>query len=241
MRRFFVDPKKIEGDTVEITGSDVKHIRDVLRMKAGDKIIAVDGSSAELTVVLTEIHDEQIIGRIEERASPLKEPEVQVTLAQSVPKADKMELIIKMCTELGVYEFIPVLSERVIVRGDFSKKIERWQRIAEEASKQSGRALVPAVKPAEEFKGLLSRLGAWDKAVMPWEVHKEDTIDKTFKALTPRKVLLFIGPEGGYSHAEAEAAGANGVALVTLGKRILRVETAAPTAVTLLMNKFGEM
>ncbi|OGF46789.1 MAG: hypothetical protein A2231_08200 [Candidatus Firestonebacteria bacterium RIFOXYA2_FULL_40_8] len=241
MRRFFVDPKKIEGDTVEITGSDVKHIRDVLRMKAGDKIIAVDGSSTELTVVLTELSEEQIIGKIERRDTPLKEPAVRITLAQSVPKADKMELIIKMCTELGVYEFVPVTSERVIVQGDFSKKIERWQRISEEAAKQSGRTIVPMIRPAEKFVTLLSRLDEWDKAIMPWEVHKEETIDKTLQGAAPKKIILFIGPEGGYSYDEAEAAKIKGTALVTLGARILRVETAAPVAVTLIMNQLNEL
>jgi len=241
MRRFFIDPKRVEGDTVEITGTDVKHIRDVLRMKPGDKLIAVDGSSTELTVEITEITEEQVIGKIERRETPAKEPSVRITLAQSVPKADKMDLIIKMCTELGVYEVVPVTSERVIVQGDFSKKIERWQRISEEAAKQSGRTIIPMVRPAEKFVTLLSRLDEWDKAIMPWEVHKEETIGKALQEKSPKKIILFIGPEGGYSYDEAETAKIKGASLVTLGTRILRVETAAPVAVTLLMNYFGEM
>ncbi|MFH1073654.1 MAG: RsmE family RNA methyltransferase [Candidatus Firestonebacteria bacterium] len=241
MRRFFVAPKRVEGDTVEITGSDVRHIRDVLRMRVGDKITAVDGSSTEFTVVLTEFSGEQIRGKIERRDTPAKEPAVGITLAQSVPKADKMELIIKMCTELGVYEVVPVTSERVIVHGDFSRKIERWQRISEEAAKQSGRTIVPKIRPVEKLVTLLSRLEEWDKAIMPWEVHKEGTINKALQGVPPKKVLLFIGPEGGYSYEEAEAAKVKGALLVTLGSRILRVETAAPVAVTLIMNKLGEM
>ena len=237
MRRFFIDPNKVEGDTVEITGSDVKHIR----MKIGDKIIAVKGSSTELTVVLTEISEEQIIGKIEKSDTPVKEPKVHITLAQSVPKADKMDMIIKMCTELGVCEFVPVTSERVIVQGDFSRKIERWQRISEEAAKQSGRTIVPMIRPAEKFVTLLSRLDEWDKAIMPWEVHKEDTINKALEKVLPKRIILFIGPEGGYSYDEAEAAKIKGTALVTLGNRILRVETAAPVAVTLIMNRLGEL
>jgi 16S rRNA (uracil1498-N3)-methyltransferase len=241
MRRFFIAPKRAENDTIVITGSDVRHIRDVLRMKAGDKIIAVDGSSSELTVVLTQIKEEEIIGKIEKRDTLVKEPGVRITLAQSVPKADKMELIIKMCTELGVWEIIPVTSERVVVQGDLSRKIERWQRISEEAAKQSGRTIVPAIRPAEGLSTLFARLEEWDKAIMPWEVHKEKTIGKALQGLPPKKIILFIGPEGGYSYDEAEAAKIKGAAPVTLGNRILRVETAAPVAVTLIMNHLGEM
>jgi len=127
------------------------------------------------------------------------------------------------------------------VQGNLSKKIERWQRIGEEAAKQSGRAIVPCIRQPEKFETLLSRLGEWDKAIMPWEVQKDETIDKSLLDIKPEKIILFIGPEGGYSQGEAESAKAKGAALVTLGNRILRVETAAPVAVTLIMNKLGEM
>lgn len=241
MRRFFVVPQNIEGETVCITGSDVKHIKDVLRMQVDDKIICVDGSSTELTVVLTEINEHEVLGKIVSRETQKKEAVVKITLAQSVPKSDKMELIIKMCTELGVHEIVPVSSERVIVQGDFSRKVERWQKIAGEAAKQSGRTLVPMIRPAEKFVTLVSRLSEWDRAIMPWEVHKEDTISKALQDKKPEKIILFVGPEGGYSYDEAEAAKNRGAVLVTLGARILRVETAALVAVTLIMKEYGEM
>ena len=241
MRRFFVSPEKVEGDTVAIIGTDVRHIRDVLRMKIGDKIICVDGANTELTVEITGISEKEVVGRIEKREDATKEAAVKITLAQSIPKGEKMDLIVKMCTELGVHEIIPVTSERVIVQGDFKRKVERWQRIAEEAAKQSGRTVVPMIRPAEKFVSLLSRLDEWEKAIMPWEVHREKTVAKALAKTPAGKLILFIGPEGGYSYDEAEAAKAKGALLVTLGARILRVETAAPVAITLVMNHYGEL
>jgi len=241
MRRFFVDSKNIIEETVYITGSDVRHIRDVLRMQIGDKIICVDGTGTGFTVSLTGISAKEVTGKIESREALSTEAPVKITLAQSVPKSDKMELIVRMCTELGVHEIIPVVSERVVVQGDLLKKTTRWQRIAEEAAKQSGRTIVPALRPAEKFMALVSRLDRWDAALLPWEICRENTITAFLGKKMPGSLILFIGPEGGYSHAEAETAKSKGAGLVTLGKRILRVETAAPAALTLIMNHFGEL
>lgn len=241
MHRFFVESDTIKGNEIEIKGSDARHIRDVLRLKTGNTIIAVDGSSVEYKAIIKEMTKDKIICDITEKSEAMKEPVVNVTLAQSIPKREKMETIIKMTTELGIKEIIPVITERVIVQGDFKKKVDRWQKIAMEASKQSGRTKMPKIREAAGLEEVLKKVFIYDLAIIPFELHKELSISEILKRKRIYDIILFIGPEGGFSHEEIQLAKNYGVFPVTLGNRILRVETAAVAATTLIMQQFKEM
>ncbi len=241
MHRFFVDPEIIRADEVVISGSDVRHIRDVLRLKPGDKIQAVDGTGAEYEVALEVIGKDRVAGRIIGKNTVTRETKINLTIAQAIPKSDKMDTIIRMGTELGVKEFIPVISERVVVQGNFEHKLARWKRIAVESCKQSGRTVIPEVQPAEKFAELVKRASGWQLALIPWEVHKGESLKDVIKDTAVTEVIVFIGPEGGFSHEEAELAKGAGVIPVSLGSRILRTDTAAIAAAANIMQIFNEI
>ena len=165
MHRFFVDPDIIRTDELKISGSDVRHIRDVLRLKPGDKIQAVDGTGTEYEVALQTIGRDLVTGRIIGKNTVTRETKLQLTVAQAVPKADKMDTVIRMGTELGVKEFIPVLTERVVVQGNFEHKLARWRRISVESCKQSGRTVIPEVREPVKFAELVKSAKSWQLAV----------------------------------------------------------------------------
>ena len=241
MHRFFINGDTIKNNEITIRGSDVRHIRDVLRLKPGSLITAVDGLSVEYAAAIKEIGKDKITCDIKEKNDVNKEPLVSVTLAQAIPKRDKMETIIKMTTELGVAEIIPMVTERVIVLGDYDKKVDRWQKIAMEASKQSGRVRVPKVRKAQGFEDVLKTIYTYDLAIIPFELHKDIRITEMLKRKRIYDIILFIGPEGGFSHEEIKMAKNYGVFPVTLGSKILRVETASVVAVALIMQKYKEL
>jgi len=241
MNRFFISIDAIKDNEITISGSDVRHIRDVLRLKPGDKIIAVDGTSFEYLVDLKSVEKDKVIGEIVDKRKPLKEPSVSITLAQGIPKRDKMEIIIRMTTELGIKEIIPVMTERVVVRDNFENKMLRWRKIALESAKQSGRLEIPLIREVMEFKDILADIKQWDLALIPWELFKERKLSDVLKNKDAKKVIIFIGPEGGFSHNEVNLAKEYGVVPISLGNRILRVETAGVVAVSLIMHEFNEI
>ncbi len=241
MHRFFVDPDIIRADELSISGSDVRHIRDVLRLKPGDKILTVDGTGAEYEVALESIGRDQVTGRIIGKNTVTRETKLQLTVAQAVPKSDKMDTVIRMGTELGVKEFIPVITERVVVQGNFEHKLARWRRICVESCKQSGRTVIPEVREPVKFPELVRDLKDWQLAVIPWEVHKGESLKDVIKDTSITEVIVFIGPEGGFSHEEAELAKSAGVVPVSLGSRILRTDTAAVAATANIMQIFSEI
>ncbi|MFH1825368.1 MAG: RsmE family RNA methyltransferase [Candidatus Firestonebacteria bacterium] len=241
MNRFFVNPGEIKNNKITISGSDVGHIRNVLRLKTGDQVIVVDGTSTEYMVKLESVEKDKVVGKIVDKKKVLKEPFVSITLAQAVPKKDKMETIIRMTTELGVKEIIPMITERVIVREISPNKILRWEKIAEESAKQSGRTDIPLIKEEMEFKDILSNLKNWDLALIPWEVFKGERLSDVLKDKKAKKIIIFIGPEGGFSYNEINLAKEYGVIPVSLGNRILRVDTAGVVTVSLIMHEFNEI
>ena len=222
------------------------HVARVLRMKTGDKVQLIAAErlyEGELSAADSRAATVRVLS-----ALPSPEPAVQVTLLQGLPKLDKMEWIIQKATELGVWELWPVAMERSVARADGDKKAERWNRIALEAAKQSGRAHVPQVMPVTEDKSAIALLreAGFDAIFVAWEEEGELTRSGALQSLLagdgmPAKIALVIGPEGGIGAGEAQRFKECGATFVTLGKRILRTETAGLCALSVLMSAFGEM
>jgi 16S rRNA (uracil1498-N3)-methyltransferase len=255
MQRYFIEPAQFHDEFVEITGDDARQLTRVLRAEAGMKVIASDGISREALVELTEISKETVTARIVELVPMDREPAVQVWIAQSLPKADKMETVIQKGTEIGATRFIPFVSDRTIVQLDAkkeSKKMERWQKIAKEAAEQAHRNRVPLVEQPYRWKELLELAKQADSALFCYE--KEDgsmlrtAVNAAIEAkhasgerTQPLTIMLIVGPEGGFTEQEAAEAEQGGCAIVSLGKRILRTETAAMVGLTCILYETGEM
>lgn len=243
MYQFFVEPNQINttDKSVIIAGSDVNHIKNVLRMKVGEEIAVsngVDGKEYRCGVVALE--ESQI--RCELRF--IKEDGVElpskVYLFQGLPKADKMELIIQKAVELGVYEIIPVAAKRCVVKLDDKKaksKLARWQGIAEAAAKQSKRGIIPKVADVMTFGEAVQFASEMDVKLIPYEL--AEGMDKTKEIIgnlqSGQNIAIFIGPEGGFEESEVEKALGKGIEPITLGKRILRTETAGFTVLSWIM------
>ena len=241
MLHLFADPSAIGEDQITVTGADVNHIRNVLRMKPGGEISVSDGVTArEYLCRIEEITPEKVLLAVVSVTGRETELPVRVLLFQGLPKADKMEWIIQKTTELGVSEIIPVANARSVVRLDAdrgAKKTKRWQSIAESAAEQSRRRIVPTVREPVSFAEALSMAGEAETKLIPYEHFDGDADTKELiRGICPGStVAVFIGPEGGYEPSEIEAARAAGVVPVTLGKRILRTETAGIAALSFIV------
>ncbi len=234
MHRFFVPQEQIPV----IIGSDAHQIKDVLRMQPGDKLELLDGSGKIYTVKISETKKDKVICEIISERSEPKEQKVSVTIAQCLPKAKKMDLIIQKCTELGVNKIIPTLSERSIAKGE---KLERWKKIAKEAAEQSGRTTVPEITPLMKFDDLLTLGKEYDLAIIPWELEQKTSLKKIISnspAPNPLSLIL-IGPEGGFSKEEVDRAIFSGFKTITLGKNILRTETAGMSILSMINYQYN--
>jgi len=241
MQHFYVEPEAVGENSIIITGGDVNHIKNVLRMKQGEELVISDGESREyLCRVAVFGADEVYCDIIEKRESQCELP-IKVVLYQGLPKKDKMELIIQKAVELGVSEIVPVLTKRTIVKLEDpkkeEKKRERWQAIIESAAKQCGRGIIPEIKPAISFKQALQEAASLEERLIPYELAEgmEAAREKIHGLAGKKSVGVFIGPEGGFEHSEIDAAVAAGVTPITLGKRILRTETAGICVLSVIM------
>lgn len=240
MARFFVDAAGVQDNTISIRSKeDIKHIAKVLRLKEGDKLEISDSSEWEYEVEIEFIDTEVIETVILDKQKFAREPEVQVTLFQGIPKQSKMETIVQKCVELGVYSIVPVFMDRTVVvdKGKFDKKIERWQKVSAEAVKQCRRGIIPEVCPAVKSKELPAILQDYDLILFPYENETGRTIKDSLRSLEqkPASVAVIIGPEGGFSDKEAEELKSAGADCVSLGKTILRTETAGLAALSMIM------
>lgn len=245
MPRFFVNPSQISENEIEITGGDVNHIKNVLRMTVGEEISVSDGHGRDYFGKIETLGRESITVRIENSWASYVELPVKLTLFQGLPKADKMELIIQKAVELGAYEIVPVVTKRTIVKLDEkkeAKKLARWQGISESAAKQSGRGLIPKVWAPVSFKQAVNEAAAMDAVLIPYEkAEGMESARQTVRNLKGKKHIgIFIGPEGGFDESEVETAAAAGAVPITLGKRILRTETAGLAALAVLMFELDE-
>ena len=244
MYRFFTDASLINAHDIYIEGADYNHIKNVLRMKTGETVSVSDGISGKEYRCHIEGFEE---ARVHLRLDFIKEADVElpvkVTLFQGMPKSGKMDSIIEKCVELGVYEIVPVITERSVVKIDGKKALERvrhWQGKAEAAAKQSKRAMIPVVKDVVNFRDAINSTENFDVKLFPYEL--AEGFDKTREVMSSIKagesIAVFIGPEGGFSETEVSLAENHGFSSLTLGKRILRTETAAPVVMAWMVYMF---
>ncbi len=244
MHRFFVAKEQIIDDIIEIIGSDVKHIKDVLRLKPKEKIeIASDGTT--YTCELESLLKDKIVTRIIDKIEGMNESPIDIILYQGLAKGSKMDLIIQKCTEVGVKEFYPVATHRSVVKiKDIKKeqtKVERWNSIADEAAKQSKRDILPIVQNIISFDEMVDLLKDQENILVPYEDEKKSTIKEKLKISENKKIHLIIGPEGGFEPSEIEILKGLGANIVTLGPRILRTETAGIVAATIVLYELGDL
>ncbi|MCR5607643.1 MAG: 16S rRNA (uracil(1498)-N(3))-methyltransferase [Lachnospiraceae bacterium] len=242
MHRFYTDCGRVNvNDIVLIEGQDVNHIKNVLRLSVGEHIIICNGEGYDYNCVINSINKDYVEALVEEENLNQAELDLKVTLFQGAPKKDKMEFIIQKAVELGVYEIYIVITKRTVVKfdnqGKEDKKIQRWQSIAESAAKQSGRGIIPKIKGIISFKEAVKLSKDTDMAIIPYE--KADDMEKTrevFKKIGKApSCSVFIGPEGGFSEEEIALSEENNIIPVTLGKRILRTETAGMAVMSVIM------
>lgn len=247
MRRFFVTPEAVQGNTISFDGELAYHMGKVLRLTVGEQVTVCTGDGAAYVVKLQQFSKNSIGGVILQRLENQQETAVQVVLYQGMPKGDKLELIIQKCTELGVSAVVPIETSRSVVRLDSSKaakKIERWQKIAQEASQQSKRVQVPAIGPYLQWKPFLQRLQQEaGLTVIFWEDEQTQGLKQLLQQLPqqPQKINLVVGPEGGLSAEEVEQLRQAGAVSASLGKRILRTETAGMLGVGIVLYQFDEL
>lgn len=242
MHRFFVDRSQVEKEKIVILGGDVNHIRNVLRMKIGDQIQISDGSNQVWLCQIVQMENDKIETEILSVEESFAELPAKIYLFQGIPKGDKMEWIIQKAVELGVYAIVPMRTNRVVVKLDKEKeqsKRNRWNKIAESAAKQSGRTVIPEVLPIMGLEEVCYFVKEFECKMIPYECTNEKGVGRTRKLvekIQPKdRVGVLIGPEGGFEKEEVEIALQNGIEAVSLGKRILRTETAGMIALGMIM------
>jgi 16S rRNA (uracil1498-N3)-methyltransferase len=256
VRRFTIAPERIAGGRVVFDRGESHHLSRVLRLRSGDTVLAADGAGREYTVRLETVGAEAT-GTVLGLAGREAESPVQITLVQSIPKGDKMEAIVRASTELGVASIVPVVTARTVVRlepGRWRDRARRWQRVAAEAAKQCGRAVVPTVETPHPLAEVLARdqradlqLCLWEAATAAASRSSAPTSGSAVAASLPpalprgASIRLLVGPEGGLSQGEVERARAHGWTIVGAGPRILRTETAGPAIIAVLQARFGDL
>ena len=240
MTRFFVDPDVLDRETMVLSGENAQHAK-VLRLKEGEIILVCDGQGQECVCRVSQTAPEIVLS-VEDRRSSVSEPVVDVSVYVAFPKADKLEHVIQKATELGAREIIAFPSSRCVSRPDeksLKKKLERWQKIALSAAQQSGRGRIPQVLVLNSFSAALSRAAQSDRALLFYENEDAYTLKMALEG-SYRTVSLMVGPEGGLEDAEVSQAQEAGLKICTLGKRILRCETAPLCALSAVMYDAGE-
>ena len=246
MYHFFAEHENISDDYIDIRGGDVNHIKNVIRLKAGDEVLISSGDNYDYLCSIERISDDVVTAKIIETREKMNELPVKVYLFQGLPKADKMELIIQKAVELGVvYEIVPVSMKRSVVRLDEKKartKTTRWNAISESAAKQSKRSIIPHVSEVLSFKQALEKAKELDVLLLPYECAEGMAYTRMVvsKIKPGQSVGIFIGPEGGFDGDELKLASEAECNIITLGKRILRTETAGMMLMSVIMYNMEE-
>lgn len=245
MYRFFVDPQETGGEFISIVGADYNHIKNVLRISVGEEILVSDGRDREYLCCIDSFTNDQVIAKICDVLGTSAELPVRLVLFQGMPKADKMELIIQKAVELGVHTIVPINTRRTIVRYDKkkeAKKVERWNAIALSAAKQAKRGIIPEVAMPMSFSEAVVHADLLDGAIIPYE--EAENMTHTRQVLSHIKGKesygIFIGPEGGFETGEIALAKEHRIEPITLGKRILRTETAGLAILSMIMYEIEE-
>lgn len=241
MANFYIQKEQLDGNFALITGEEAGHISRVLRMKKGDNVILCDGEGCFYEAVLCEFDDKSVKAEILSSRKAETEPEVKITIFQGVPKNPKLETIVQKATEIGVVKIVPVDTSRTVAKLDKSSKVDRLRKIAREAAKQSKRGIVPEVSDAISFKEAVKQAAKADIAIIPYEEETQTSLKTALAGKRAQTVSVMIGPEGGFEKDEVMLAKENGITSVTLGKRILRTETAPLVVSAAVLYELGEM
>lgn len=233
MPKFFVSKSQIDSDFISIVGEDVTHISKVLRMNAGDYLKICDGLGTDYDTEIRSIEKSEIKAEIIKRYRCEAEPNVEVVLFQALPKQGKMEYIIQKNTELGIAKIVPVYSKRCVAKP--TDKITRWQKVAVEAAKQSGRGVVPQICETISFSDAIEQMLLLNHAVMLYEGERNARLKTVLEGKDITQIGILVGPEGGFDDFEAELAREKEIPTVTLGNRILRTETAGAAVLPIIM------
>lgn len=248
MPKFFIKNNQINNNCITITGEDVKHIVNVLRIKIGENIQVCNTDTSDNYIVkLDNVQKEKIECEIQSKIESEAESDVSINIFQGIPKSDKMELIIQKSTELGVKQITPVQMERCVSKisgKDELKKIDRWQKISEVAAKQSGRDIIPKINAVVRISDLCNKAKDYDMLIVPYEREEEHSLKNAIEELklinNPKlSIGIVIGPEGGFEVSEIERLKSSGAKIITLGKRILRTETVAIAMASVIMYELG--
>ncbi len=247
MPKFFVTTNCVNGNEIRIIGEDVNHIRNVLRKKIGDLLTVCNVDiSIDYLCEIVKLEEHEITCNIVEKLETNSEANVRVTIFQGLPKADKMELMIQKAVELGVYDITPVEMKRCVVKltdKDKTKKLQRWQKIAEVAAKQSGRNRIPKINDIVSIENICNLCSEYDIVIVAYENEKENKLKYELEKLKRNqtkglKIAVLIGPEGGIDETEINLLKEKDAKIVTLGNRILRTETVALNVLSIIMYEF---
>ena len=240
--RFFISPDQAAGETITVSGEDVRHIGAVLRMQAGDELVLCDGAGTDYRVRISSRDRDRIVTSVLERSR--HEPSrMTITLGQALPKADKMDFIVQKATELGVAAIIPLITERTIMKiRDEEKRSARWRKICREAAMQSNRPDIPVIGPVKTYAEFVqgAQTGIGTLLLLPWEEGTEPIREVLRSSSSVGEIIVLIGPEGGISEREADLACQHGFRPVSLGRNILRAETAALAVLAMIQYEFPD-
>ena len=242
MPKFFLPPEEMQDNFMVLTGEQYQHAK-VLRLKSGDTVTVCDGRGTDCRCIVSDVSEGRISLVVQSRDASLAEPAVEATVYMAFPKSDKLEHVIQKATELGAHAIVAFPSARCVSRPDeksLKKKLERWQKIAASAAEQSGRGMIPEVCVLDSYGAALGRAAKADKALLFYEHENTVTLHDALESGTWKTVSLLTGPEGGLEEREVSKALDAGLTVCTLGKRILRCETAPLCALSAVMYDAGE-
>lgn len=242
MPKFFAEKENISNTHILLDGEEAKHILKVLRMQVGEVLTICDGAGVDYEAEIERVGKNDLSAKILKQTPSEAESQVKITLFQCLPKASKMDYVIQKCTELGIYKIIPCISERCVVKlngdNDAQKKVERWQAVVKAAAKQSGRGIIPEIGMPVTFKEAIAQMQAQPLAFIPYENESEHTLKSVLRGAQVSEAAFIIGPEGGFAPQEIAHALESGIQSITLGKRILRTETAAEVVLSMMNYEF---
>lgn len=244
MTRFYVPQPQIAEGMLRVEGGEVRHIRRVLRLKAGDEISVFDGMGKEYEGTIVELESSSVMIMVHTISSPKRESHLEITLAQSLLKGEKMDYLIQKATELGIKEVVPFLSSRsipLLEKSERLKRFHRWERIAIEASKQCGRGTLPRIEPLRDYSEMLDSVAHDALRLILWEKEGAGLKEVLEGSKEKKRVFFIVGPEGGLSHEEVAHARRKGFIPIILGKRILRSETASLCLLSIFQYEWGDI
>jgi 16S rRNA (uracil1498-N3)-methyltransferase len=243
MSRFYVPPASIDGKIITVTGDEAHHIRDVMRLKVSDRVVAFDGTGHEYVGVLKELGPKSVVVEIIQTRVPSGAQNFTITLIQAIPKKEKMDYIVEKATELGVFRIVPVMTERTIVDWDQKKKdssADRWRRISLAASKQCGRLDIPSIESVRNFKETLKDKAEYNLALIAALSEDAIPLKKILSGFKSGNIVVAIGPEGDFTPDEIKMAEGAGYKLVGLGRRVLKSDTAGLAALAIIDHELSD-